>query len=390
MIKSSYLLSFALLLSLKSFEQKVDLKKIPFVYYRDFQKIRDSSKIDSSRFCYNKLLPKFLSNDTTLTNEEMLALMIGYTDKPEFKPLEDMAKEKEIFELVQTSQFTEAIEQSVSFLSSHPFDLTVLHQITIAYNNLRIKDSAEYYMKQHMKIMDAMIYSGTGETPETAIFSLGLADGEKFMSNIDYLIEKKDTEWDKKDNFMEVIQAADTKAVSKIFYFVIEHAKAKIDDDKANAEPTTKSKKVKPVKKKRSKEDKKSKKANTPVSPIPSDSTLSSSNHIDTTIKNLTSAGLDSTSSQDNTLQRINIKDSARTHSQTDPVSISKDSSNLAPISTSDTSNMKNIDSTKQGIDTPSLTPNTTNESNQQNQENGQNEKAQTPSRNNRKKRSRN
>lgn len=373
MTKPIALLICALLLSLTSFEQKVDPKKAPFVYYRDFQRILDSAKVDSSRFNYNKLLPKFLSNDTTLTNEEMLALMIGYTENPQFKPLEDMAKEKEIFELVQASKFDEAIYESTNFLATHPFNFMTLHQITIAYNAIKQKDSAAYYMKQHMKIMDAMIYSGTGETPETAIFSLGLADGERFISNIDFILEKRTTDWDKRDNFMEIIQAADTKAVSQVFYFVIQHAKALIDDDKANAEPS-KSKKSKSIKKKKSKDDKKVKKV-TSVSAINTNinSTDSSSISVDSLHQNTNANSLES-SFQKDTVNHIYYDSSKSENLQYLDTTNNKIEPTIIVPNNSDTTAVNNIptDSTNQNSIISNIPQNSTEPTNQQTQDNSQ------------------
>jgi hypothetical protein len=85
-------------------------------------------------------------------------------------------------------------------------------------------------MSLNDRIMEAMIFSGKGRTPENPIFSLGLADGEHFIPNVGYEIEKKNTLWNKNGDFLEHIVALD-KLTTKDFYFVIQHAKLKIDDD---------------------------------------------------------------------------------------------------------------------------------------------------------------
>jgi hypothetical protein len=75
-----------------------------------------------------------------------------------------------------------------------------------------------------------MIFSGKGRSPENPIFSLGLADGEHFIPNVGFEIEKKNTLWNKNGDFLEHIVALD-KLTTKDFYFVIQHAKLKVDDD---------------------------------------------------------------------------------------------------------------------------------------------------------------
>jgi len=209
---------------------------LDFNYQRDFNRFLEYTKDNESDLYYNKLLYKFLTNDSTLSSEDALVLMIGYTDKPDFKPLDDLLKEKEICNLVTNSNYTIAIQLAKKFLAKHPLNLMALQQITIAYNSLNMKDSANHYMKQHMKIMDAMIYSGSGKTPETPIYALNLADGEYFTKNIGYDITKKETNWNKKGDFIEIIQATNQKLATKELYFVIQHAKAKVDNDKANSD----------------------------------------------------------------------------------------------------------------------------------------------------------
>ncbi len=209
---------------------------LDFNYQRDFKRFLDYTKDNESDLYYNKLLYKFLTNDSTLSSEDALVLMIGYTDKPDFKPLDDLLKEKEICNLVTNSNYAIAIQLAKKFLAKHPLNLMALQQITIAYNSLNMKDSANHYMKQHIKIMDAMIYSGSGKTPETPIYALNLADGEYFTNNIGYDITKKETNWNKKGDFIEIIQATNQKLTNKVLYFVIQHAKAKVDNDKANSD----------------------------------------------------------------------------------------------------------------------------------------------------------
>jgi hypothetical protein len=114
-------------------------------------------------------------------------------------------------------------------------------------------------MSLNDKIMEAMIYSGKGRTPETPIFSLGIADGEYFIPNVGFRIEtdgqkeKKDTEWNKDGNFVEVITALVDNVNVRKYYFIIQHAKQKIDDDAANELASKKAEKEKKAEKNKKK-----------------------------------------------------------------------------------------------------------------------------------------
>jgi hypothetical protein len=220
----------------------------PFNYKRDFKHNLDSASDRTSRLYYQKLIIKFLNNDSTLTNAEMLTLMIGFTENPHYKPLENMEKELEIFDHNNNGEFSVAISKSRKYLQTNPLSLLVLREISYAYQKnskefqknlvmdsaLLYQDSAKYFMDLNDRIMEAMIYSGKGRTPETPIFSMGIADGEYFIPNVGFVIDKKDTEWNKNGDFVETITAIVDKVNVRKYYFVIQHAKKKIDNDAAN------------------------------------------------------------------------------------------------------------------------------------------------------------
>ncbi len=239
----SFLLLFLFFNGLKS-QNLSDSSIQTFNYKKDFKTILTNSQDQESNLCYEKLLKRFQDNDSTLTNYETLALMIGFTENPKYKPMEDMEKEVEIFDHNNANEFSEAIEKSKSYLRGHPLSLLVLREISYAYGKISkvyekdmVFDSAiyfnglsSYYMSLNDKIMEAMIFSGKGRSPENPIFSLGLADGEHFIPNVGYEMEKKNTLWNKNGDFLEHIVAID-KVTNKDFYFVIQHAKLKIDDE---------------------------------------------------------------------------------------------------------------------------------------------------------------
>ncbi len=276
------LLSVIYLLSgLESFEQPISPITTPsFDYHKDFKAILAQTKADTSELYYDKLLGRFLLNDTSLTKAQTLALMIGFTEDPNYKPLEDMETELEIFEHNKSAEFHEAIEKGRPFLETHPLSLLVLREVSFAYNRLGkdysknsqfdsaviCQDSSKYFMDLNDKIMEAMIYSGKGRRTDNPIFSLGLADGEYFLPNVGYEIEKKATDWNRDKDFMEIIQVVNNQAVNINYYFVIQHAKEKIDNDKANA--MANKKKIKTPAKKKIKEKSSSKKKTTNLIPI--------------------------------------------------------------------------------------------------------------------------
>lgn len=233
-----------------------------FDYKRDFKPFLEQSQDRQSPLYYQKLLVRFLDRDTSLSNMEMLTLMIGYTEDSHYKPFEDMEPEKEVFDLNEEGQYDEAIIKAKMYLQTHPLSLRVNKEASYAYHQKQLQDSADYFMDLVDKLMNAMIYSGTGKKPEQPVFSLGLADGEYFIPNIGLKILDKNTDWNANNHFMEIIKASKSGDDEIMYFFVIEHAKQKIDDDKVESSDGKKKKKKDDKKKK----DKKgwSNKAETP------------------------------------------------------------------------------------------------------------------------------
>ena len=75
------------------------LGQTTFNYKEDFKKVLLKTQNPSDNLYYEKLLKRFNVNDSTMTDFEVLALLIGFTDKPEYKPYQDITTEREIYNL---------------------------------------------------------------------------------------------------------------------------------------------------------------------------------------------------------------------------------------------------------------------------------------------------
>lgn len=222
------------------------LMNLGFNYQRDFRKIQEQSQDKTSPYYYKKLLIRFLNDDSTLSRRDVLALMIGYTLDPNYKPFRDMQTEQEIYDLNDHGQYDEALTQSKEYLQKHPLSLRILKEGSYAYHQLYKKDSADYFMHLVDKIMGAMIYSGKGKSMDKAIFSLGLNDGEHFIANIGMSVNQKNTDWDRNRNFIFIVSAMDNEGTFENWYFNIQHAKLRANDEGVDEEtPIDKKKKNK-------------------------------------------------------------------------------------------------------------------------------------------------
>jgi len=205
-------------------------QEFEFNYQNDFNKILEETNDSSSSLYYEKLLTRFTRNDSTLTDFEILALLIGFTDSEYFFPYHYLTTEREIYNLNGDRKFNEAIEICDSFLYHVPVSQQALIEKSYSYYKLGNQDSAAFYSWKFRKIMDAMANSGTGLTPENALFALGPADGQNFIRK--YLASKigdMGSTRDEHGNFIDILElimidqeTGDT--IQTELYFQIEHA----------------------------------------------------------------------------------------------------------------------------------------------------------------------
>jgi hypothetical protein len=217
-----------------------------FNYQKDFQKILAKTKDPKDSLFYDTQLKRFQSNDTTLTPFEVLALLIGYTAKPEYQPYQDIEIEREIYNLNGEKKYEEGLKAGKKFLSSHPLSLKVLFEMGYSFHKLEKKDSANYYVYQGQRILKAMFFSGNGKTPETPIFALSPADGQDFIHKfVGKKIGSMGSGSDKWGNFLDIleVQMDDTKTLK--LYFIIQHATEKMFDEKSIEEELQKQSKKK-------------------------------------------------------------------------------------------------------------------------------------------------
>lgn len=214
-----------LIISLKSFGQTT------FSYKDDFKKVLAKTKDQNDSLFYDKLLNRFTANDTTLTDFEVLALLIGFTGKPEYKPYQDLDIEREIYKLNGEKKYQEGLDSANKFLKTHPLSVKTLFEKSYSFHKLEQKDSAQYYLYQGRRIFKAMYFSGDGKTPENPSFALGPADGQDYIRKfVGGKIGIMGSGRDKSGNFLDILEAKFDDGQTIKLYFVIQHATRKMFD----------------------------------------------------------------------------------------------------------------------------------------------------------------
>jgi hypothetical protein len=220
---------YALLLAILSFTctaQEV------FNYQKDFKTVLARTKDPADSLSYDRLFSRYYLNDTSLTNFEVLSLLIGFTDNPAYKPYTDLAREKEIHNLNLRGEYAKALVEANEFLPTHPFSVKAIFAKAYAFNNLEREDSAAFYAFRGFSIFHAMELTGDGKSSETPFFSLGAEDGQDYIRRaVRVSVGKKGVGQDRNGNFLNVIEARAKNGNSILLYFLIQHTLDKQSTD---------------------------------------------------------------------------------------------------------------------------------------------------------------
>jgi len=205
-----------------------------FSYKEDFKKVLAKTKDQNDNLSYDKLLKRFTANDTTLTDFEVLALLIGFTDKPEYKPYQDLDTEREVYKLNGEKKYQEGLDSANKFLKTHPLSVKTLFEKSYSFHKLEQEDSAQYYLYQGRRIFKAMYFSGDGKTTENPSFALGPADGQDYIRKfVGAKIGVMGSGRDRSGNFLDILEAKFDDGQAMKLYFIIQHATSKMFDGKS-------------------------------------------------------------------------------------------------------------------------------------------------------------
>jgi len=218
-----------------------------FSYKDDFKKVLAKTKDQNDNLSYDKLLKRFSVNDTTLTDYEVLALLIGFTDRAEYKPYDDLTTEREIYKLNGEKKYQEGLDFANKFLKTHPLSAKALFEKSYSFYKLEQNDSAQFYMYKRSRIFKAMYFSGNGKSQETPTFALGPADGQDYIYKfVAAKIGTMGSGSDKNGNFLDILEVLPKDGSSSYnLYFIIQHATDKMFGGKSIEEELNGQKKKK-------------------------------------------------------------------------------------------------------------------------------------------------
>lgn len=200
-----------------------------FEYKKDFDNILKETKNKKSDIYYDNLLERYNKIDTTLTDRQVLALLIGFTDNKFYKPYKDIQFGRDLYRMNDDKQYKEVIQLGDEFLKTHPFDLKTLFETSYAYFKTDQKKIADQYLMKTKMIFHAMAFSGKGLNEDEPTFALNPTDGQDFLrKGFSMKIGKMGSGRDKNGDFLDILDIVFENGNTKSMYFIIPHATKKM------------------------------------------------------------------------------------------------------------------------------------------------------------------
>ena len=216
---------YLFLLIILLFDQTYPQSDDKFSYKNDFKKILEYSKTKDHQLYYPTLLNRFMKNDTTLTNNEIIAMLIGYTENDNYKPYEQMEIERKIFSLNVKKNYLKTIELSDSLLGKYPFSLLGNREKSFACYKLGKIEEQNLYFDRFTRITNAILWSGDGVSPETSLFVLGPADGQTIIKFVLFCeIGEMGSGYSNEKYFTDILEMKQESGEKVKLYFNIDHA----------------------------------------------------------------------------------------------------------------------------------------------------------------------
>lgn len=219
-MKKSLVLWFALS-SVTTFAQPV------FDYATDFSILKELSRDSTSQYSYTRLLARFNDFDTTLTQREILGLMIGFTNDINYKPYHTVSEERALVNLALDGKFDEALKASSKFLARNPVNFSALFANSISHLETE-GEKAILHRERMLLLIDAILVSGDGSI-EHPYFVLSPTDGQVLIR---YIFGRRigimGSSHDKHDYFLDMLEMVGENGEPKRLYFNIDHAVEKM------------------------------------------------------------------------------------------------------------------------------------------------------------------
>ncbi len=177
----------------------------------------------TSKYFYPTLLSRFLQCDTTMSESDVALLYFGYTLQPLYRPYLQTFTEDTLRKSNQNHEYEATLSVGLRYLAENPVSLSGNIQVMLAYQYLADSQAAARYSMRTRQLVQAILCTGTGESPDSAFVVICIRDEYTILDIAGYAIKKQAAFSGKGGRHYDVLTAVSRqdKSVSKDFCFDI-------------------------------------------------------------------------------------------------------------------------------------------------------------------------
>lgn len=194
-----------------------------FDYAKDFKRISGETVKPTSKLFYDTLKNRFERDDKKLTNADLIALQIGFSEKEVYDPYGDLQLDRAFISSANWEDTDTTVLYGTHYLQKNPVSLSAHFALWKAYEKRKQAALAEKYKFRFQRLVDSILSTGDGTSKP--YFVLSPIDGQILIRNYwNADIGVMGSSYDKNKNFLDVLEMKNPDGTSRTLYFVIQHA----------------------------------------------------------------------------------------------------------------------------------------------------------------------
>lgn len=176
----------------------------------NYKKIEKRIKKKKSPFHYDKLMSRYQSGDTTLTNEEFRHLYYGFQFQDAYAPYGGAIDFKSNLNAILRKDtlsdldLTDIVRYSDSLLAANPFDISTMQYQMYALEELEQYVRFEKVRNQFIGVVRAIMSSGNGSSKEEAMYVIFINHEYAMLNILGFTFGGKQSLVDARYDYLEV------------------------------------------------------------------------------------------------------------------------------------------------------------------------------------------
>lgn len=158
-----------------------------------------------------------------MTDKEILALQIGFSQKDAYRPYEDVDLERAFIRSTYRTETDTAVWYGTEYLKRNPLSLAANFALWKAYEKRNQNVIADRYKFRFNRLVESILSTGNGT--KKPYFVLSPFDGQILIEEYwKAEIGIMGSAADKKDNFLDMLEIIYSDGTSWTLFFSIQHA----------------------------------------------------------------------------------------------------------------------------------------------------------------------